>query len=429
MAPGTATRMVGTAAATAAVACLLRRGLKVLRADNMRLHHQLRLCTDTIRDAVTRLVHPFYVPMMPKRTLGSSGLQISVISLGGFAFGGDRKTGTHLGSQMAALHEGIWGHQRDEDTFATIKAALDLGVNLFDNSEMYGDGYAEEVMGRALKASGYERSSYHIATKVSEAFLEPALLRQHLEASLRRLGVDYIDLYQIHWASRAAVRTDRYPQRPLGAEVPLEATLAALDECRRAGLIRHIGVCNFGVGDLQRALGTGVPIVSNQLCYHLLWRGAEDEVMPFCAAHNIAILPWSPLAQGLLTGKMREPQAVPAGRARSRLFSSSRPQQRHGEPGLERETFAALDKFAWMSERLGAPMANVALAWLKDQPGVCSVLMGARTPAQLRRNLDSLALHLEPAVLSLLRDAGEEIKRKLGPNLDCYEGAATSRIR
>lgn len=374
--------------------------------------------------------------------------------------------GRHIRSCALRLHEGIWGHQRDEDTFATIKAALDLGVNLFDNSEMYGDGYAEEVMGRALKASGYERSSYHIATKVSEAFLEPALLRQHLEASLRRLGVDYIDLcvcrsdpirhgrsastaavrparpppscaptappprrYQIHWASRAAVRTDRYPQRPLGAEVPLEATLAALDECRRAGLIRHIGVCNFGVGDLQRALGTGVPIVSNQLCYHLLWRGAEDEVMPFCAAHNIAILPWSPLAQGLLTGKMREPQAVPAGRARSRLFSSSRPQQRHGEPGLERETFAALDKFAWMSERLGAPMANVALAWLKDQPGVCSVLMGARTPAQLRRNLDSLALHLEPAVLSLLRDAGEEIKRKLGPNLDCYEGAATSRIR
>jgi hypothetical protein len=148
-----------------------------------------------------------------------------------------------------------------------------MGVNFFDNAEMYGDGYAEEVMGRALRASGYERSQYYVATKVSESYLEPSLLKEHLDASLARIGVDCIDLYQLHWASRAAVKTAKYPERPLPEEVPLEDTLAALEECKAAGKIKHIGVCNFGVSDLKRALATGTKIVSNQICYNLLWYG------------------------------------------------------------------------------------------------------------------------------------------------------------
>ena len=253
---------------------------------------------------------------------------------------------------MPQLHNGVWGDQDDEDTFATVKAALDMGVNFFDNAEMYGDGYAEEVMGRALRASGYERSQYYVATKVSESYLEPSLLKEHLDASLARIGVDCIDLYQLHWASRAAVKTAKYPERPLPEEVPLEDTLATLEECKAAGKIKHIGVCNFGVSDLKRALATGTKIVSNQICYNLLWygkrfgggavlvyrdnqfaqtgsgqteetlrrkrgvfcrRGIEDEVVPFCIENNIAILPWSPMGQGLLTGKVLSADEVQPG--------------------------------------------------------------------------------------------------------------------
>lgn len=220
----------------------------------------------------------------------------------------------------------------------------------------------------------------------------------------------------------------RYPERKLAAEVPLEDTLAVLEECKAAGKIRHIGVCNFGVCDLKRALATGTHIVSNQICYNLLWRGIEDEVMPFCVAHNISILPWSPMGQGLLTGKVASADDVQPGRARSRLFSNKRPQQRHGEAGLEEETFCAIAKIRGVAEGLGQPMANVALAWAREQAGVASLLMGARTQAQLERNITSLALTLEPAVVAQLNEAGEEIKQKLGTNLDPYEGSETSRI-
>lgn len=367
-------------------------------------------------------------PTMQYRALGKTDMKVSTIALGCFAFGGDRKMGSHAGASFSKLHAGVWGDQDEADTFATVKAALDAGVNLFDNAEMYADGYAEEVMGRALEATGYKRSDYYIATKVSESYLAPALLKQHLDASLERIGTDYIDLYQIHWASRAALRTERYPDRALTAEVPLEDTLRALQECKDAGKIKHIGVCNFGVQDLKRALATGVEIVSNQICYNLLWRGIEDEVVPFCMENNISILPWSPLGQALLTGKVSHADEVVPGRARSRLFSNKRPQQRHGEPGLEEEAFSTIAKVRWISEKLDQPMANVALAWARERPGVSSLLMGARNTNQLERNLTSLDLQLPPEVQALLTDAGEEVKQKLGKNLDPYESAATTRI-
>ena len=236
------------------------------------------------------------------------------------------------------------------------------------------------------------------------------------------------DLYQLHWASRAAVKTEKYPERPLPEEVPLEETLAALEECKAEGKIKHIGVCNFGVEDLKRALATGTKIVSNQICYNLLWRGIEDEVVPFCIENNIAILPWSPMGQGLLTGKVSSADEVQPGRQRSRLFSNKRPQQRHGEPGLEDETFAAIRKMKWVSDKLEEPMANVSLAWAREMPGITSLLMGARTQSQLERNLTSLQLSLDPTTVELLNDAGAEVKQKLGANLDPYESADSTRI-
>ena len=168
---------------------------------------------------------------MPYTVIGED-MRVSRIALGCFAFGGDNETGTHNGGSFAKLHQGVWGQQDERDTFATVKAALDAGINFFDNAEMYGGGAAEEVLGRALKASGYSRGDYYIATKVSESNLSASQVRQHAQASIDRMDCGYIDLYQLHWASRAALRTAKYPERPLEEEVPLEETLRALAELK-----------------------------------------------------------------------------------------------------------------------------------------------------------------------------------------------------
>ena len=368
--------------------------------------------------------------VMPTNRVGD--MDVSAIALGCFAFGGDRTTGSHLGGTFAKLHDGLWGEQPEADTFATVKAALDAGVNLLDNAEMYGGGYAEEVTGRALKASGYARDSYYIATKVSESNLAPELVREHCEASIARMDCGYIDLYQLHWHSAAALRTEKYPDRPLAEVVPMEETFTALASLQAEGKIRHVGVCNFGVSDLRRAIATGVQVVSNQISYNLLWRGIEHEVVAFCREHDIQILPWGPMAQGLLCGKFATADDVPPARQRSRLFCGrgpgARPQQRHGEPGCEAQVFAALEKFKCIAASVDASMANIALAWVRQQPGVASTLMGARTPEQLARNLQSLQLELTPKVLGLLSDAGEDVKLTLGANLDPYESEDSTRI-
>ena len=219
--------------------------------------------------------------------------------------------------------------------------------------------------------------------QVSESYLDPLQLVERLDRSLARLGTDYIDIYQIHWHSRAAVGNKQYPDRPLAAEVPLEETLRALDTLRKGGKIRHIGVCNFGVADLRAAIATGVPIVSNQVCYNLLWRGIETELVPLCIEHGISILPWSPLQQGILTGKFETADTVPEGRQRTRLFSGKRPFARHGEAGQEDMVFAALDKLRKIAATIDAPMATASLAWVLGRPAVACVLMGARNAEQV----------------------------------------------
>ena len=221
---------------------------------------------------------------MEYRLLGDTGKKVSVLALGCFSFGGDRPTGSHLGATFNKLHAECWGAQDDAVSIAAVRAALEAGINIFDNAEMYGDGHAEDVLGRALESlrEEFPRESYMIATKISETFLAPELIEARLRASLKRLRTDYIDVYQLHWASRAGLASERYPDRPLTAEIPLEATLTKLKQLQDQGLIRHIGVCNFGPRDLATASASGVEVVSNQVCYNLLWRGIEHEVQPMC---------------------------------------------------------------------------------------------------------------------------------------------------
>ncbi|NPV06817.1 MAG: aldo/keto reductase [Anaerolineae bacterium] len=329
---------------------------------------------------------------MQYRRLGRTDLTVSVLGLGCWAFGGGP----------------YWGDRDEGRSIETIRTAFEVGVNFFDTAEGYGDGHSEAVLGRALVG---RRQQAIIATKVSSGHLAAEDLRRACEASLRRLQTDYIDLYQIHWPSR---------------EVPMEETLATLKGLRDEGKVRALGVSNFGPQDLREALSVG-RIESNQLPYSLLWRAIEYEIQDLCLANDVSILCYSPLAQGLLTGRWRTADEVPQGRAVTRFYSCERPGVRHGEPGVEAETFEAIAEIERIANELAEPMANLALAWLQHQPGVASVLAGAGSPAQLRMNAQAADLKLDADVLDRLDQATQGLKARLGPNPDMWQ--STSRYR
>ena len=331
---------------------------------------------------------------MEYRELGRTGIRVSSIGLGCWVFAGDA----------------TWGPQEDSASFATVAAALDAGINLFDTAEGYGNGRSEEVLGKALAG---RRQEAVLASKVSSDHLAAHDLIEACERSLRRLRTDYIDLYQVHWPHRT---------------IPLAETLGALDRLRRAGKIRAFGVCNFGVQDLEELLALA-SCASDQLPYSLLFRAIELEIQPRCVEAGAGILCYSPLSQGLLTGKFRTADEVPPGRARTRYFSGARPGSRHGEAGQEAETFAAIEQIRAISADAGVPMAEASLAWLTEQPAVTSVLAGARTPEQARGNARAADSHLSAGVIRRLTEATDELKRKLGPNADEYQAGSESRIR
>lgn len=329
---------------------------------------------------------------MKYRKLGNTDITVSVVAMGCWAIVGDS----------------TWGPQDEAESVATIQAALDAGVNFFDTAEGYGDGYSELVLGRALAGRRHEAV---IATKVSRSHLSGNEVQQACERSLRRLKTDTIDLYQIHWPSRT---------------VPLAETMEALEILREQGKVRAIGVSNFGVQDLSDLLAVG-RCETDQLPYSLLSRAIEYHIRPRCVDEGIGILCYSPLAQGLLTGKFPSPDDVPEGRARTRHFSKNRPQTRHSEAGCETEVFAAIEEIRRISNTVHEPMAKVALTWLLHQPGVTSVIAGARHPGQIKQTAEAADLELSPEIIGELTKATEEVKQKLGPNPDMWQ--SESRLR
>ncbi|MFA5189455.1 MAG: aldo/keto reductase, partial [Verrucomicrobiia bacterium] len=244
-----------------------------------------------------------------------------------------------------------------------------------------------------------------VATKVPPTDLEPDKLRQSCERSLRALRSDYIDLLQIHWPSKT---------------LPLEPTWRTLEALQREGKVRHIGVSNFGTSFLGELAQLG-RAESNQLPYSLLWRAVEFAIQLLCVTNKMSILCYSPLAQGLLTGKFRIADEVPEKRARTRLFSASRKMTRHGEVGCEQETFAVLAGIQRVADDLGQPMGRVALAWLLAQPGVTSAIVGARNATQAVENTTAADLRLDADVIARLAGITEPLKQKLGSNADPWE--------
>src|SRR3712207_1598401 len=306
---------------------------------------------------------------MEYRRLGRSGLFVSSLILGTMTFGGRGDFGKVVGATDVA------GARRQVDM------CLEAGVNLFDTADIYSDGRSEEVLGEAIKG---RRDALLLATKVrmpaGEGPNDTGLSRFHVvrqcEESLRRLGTDHIDLYQVHeWDGLT----------------PLEETLEALDTLVRSGKVRYVGSSNYSGWQLMKALGVSERLglqryVSQQIHYTLQAREAEYELVPIALDQECSILVWSPLAGGLLSGKYRRAEGAKEGR---HLEGWDEPPVR--DPG---KLYDVVDVLVEVAEGRGVSAAQVALSWLLGRPGLASVIIGARTDEQLADNLQAAELVL-----------------------------------
>ncbi|MGY2711158.1 aldo/keto reductase [Thermostichus sp. MS-CIW-28] len=284
-------------------------------------------------------------------TLADAGLRLSRVGLGTWAMGG-----------------GWWGPSDRQESYTTIRKAIDLGITTFDTAPIYGLGVSEEVLGQAIKDSGC-RDRVVLATKAGLEWTNNKVVRnsslprlaQELEDSLRRLQTDVIDLYQIHWPD------------PLE---PIEETAAFLGQLLQQGKIRAIGVSNFSPEQMDRFRQVA-PLHTAQPPYNLFERQIEAEVLPYCREHGIHTLVYSPLCRGLLSGRMTPQTTFPSGDMRAGI------DPKFVEPRYSQYLKAAeaLSRFA--QDRYGKTLAQLAVRWLLDQPGVSVALWGARKPYHL----------------------------------------------
>jgi aryl-alcohol dehydrogenase-like predicted oxidoreductase len=323
--------------------------------------------------------------LMEYRLLGRTGCAVSRLTLGTMTFGAES-------SEEVA-------HQQ-------LDAFVAAGGNLIDTADVYSAGISEEIVGRWLARRGQEvRDAAVIATKgrfpmgpnPNDAGTSRRHLQRALDDSLRRLGVDAVDLYQVHsWD-------------PL---TPIAETLGTLTDFVRAGKIRYIGLSNFTGWQVQKAVATAAALgleapVTLQPQYSLLVRELEWEIVPSCEDAGLGLLPWSPLGGGWLTGKYRR-DARPTGATRLGE-NPDRGVEAYDRRSRQDRTWAVVEAVQSISEARGLSMAQVALAWLADRTAVTSVILGARTLEQLEDNLGSADLHLEPEDVSTLDKASDPV--------------------
>ena len=313
---------------------------------------------------------------MDYRHLGQSGLKVSEIAYGNWI--------TH-GSQV-----------EEEAAAACVRAAIEEGITTFDTADGYASGRAEEVLGRALH--GVRRESIEIFTKVywptADGPNDRGLSRKHitesLHASLRRLGTDYVDLYQAH----------RYDH-----ETPIEETMRAFDDLVRAGKVLYVGVSEWRAEEISAALRAARElgldrIVSNQPQYNMLWRVIEAEVVPLCEKEGIGQIVFSPIAQGVLTGKYRLGDPPPA---------DSRATDPSGSGFIKRllrdDVLTAVQRLSPIAAAAGLSMAQLAVAWTLQNPNVSAAIVGATRPEQVRENVKASGVRLDAALMRRIDQA------------------------
>jgi len=324
---------------------------------------------------------------MEHRYLGRSGLRVPVLSFGTGTFGGQ-------GDFFKA-----WGQTDVAEARRLLEVALEAGVNLFDSADIYSHGAAESILGEALK--GRARDSYLISTKATFRFgdgeNDVGSSRQHLlrsvDASLKRLGTDYIDLFQLHG---------------FDARTPIEETLSTLDDLVRAGKLRYLGVSNFSGWHLMKSLALAERYgwsryVAHQAYYSLIGRDYEWELMPLGLDQGVGAVVWSPLGWGRLTGKIRRGQALPE---TSRLHVTAD----QGPPVDQEYLYRVVDALDAVAAETGKTVPQIALNWLLQRPTVATVVIGARNEEQLRQNLGAVGWNLSAEQVARLDAASARDK-------------------
>lgn len=328
--------------------------------------------------------------VMDHRQLGSSDLRVSPIIFGAWAIGG-----------------WLWGGADDHEAIPAIHAAIDSGINMIDTAPIYGFGHSEEVVGRAIKG---KRNKVLIATKCGPRIdrtdgvyamettgpdgrevtihrvLKPDSIIEECERSLKRLGIDTIDLYQCHWPDYTT---------------PISDTMSALLKLQEQGKIRYIGVSNYAWERINESIHYG-QVVSVQPRYNLLKRDIEAELLPWCRDHNVGVIVYSPMEHGLLSGAVTMDREFPDTdlRAKHPLYAKDKRAQ----------VLSAIDRIRPIAEKHGATVAQVAINWVFSQPGVTAAIVGTRNAKQARANAAAMSFRLSDDEITALREAFENIK-------------------
>ena len=312
-----------------------------------------------------------------------AGSEVSRVGLGTWAIGGTE-----------------WGTVAEDAAIATCLSAIERGINLIDTAPIYGRGRAEEIIGKAIRAYG-RREAFYIATKVGLEWNDrgvfanstPARLRREMDYSLRRLGTDYIDLYQVHWPD---------------TRVPVAETAEVLDQFQREGKVRALGVSNFSVEQMEEFQKVA-PLASDQPPYNIFEREIDSEILPWCAAHDVAVLTYSSLCRSLLGGRVRRGMTFDAGDIRS-------VDPKFQEPRFS-QYVSAVEQLAKMArERYGKSVAQLAVRWVLDRPGASVALWGAKRPEQLDAVAGVMGWRLdERAMAEIDRIVAECVTDPVGP--------------
>jgi aryl-alcohol dehydrogenase-like predicted oxidoreductase len=313
---------------------------------------------------------------MELRPLGKSDIKISPIIMGTWQAG-----------------KFMWAGIEDTETAKAMRAAVDAGITTFDTATVYGQGHSEQVLGDALKDVRHE---VVLATKVFPNALKYDQVFESCHQSLRDLKTDYIDLYQIHW-----------PSGSFGSKtVPIEETMNAMNALKEQGKIRAVGVSNFSREQIAEAAQYG-QIDSLQPPYSLFWRHVEEEAMPYCIENDITILAYSPMAQGLLTGKFGSDHKFAKGdhRSKNRLF----------QPDHYARVQEALKRLRPIAEKKQISLGQLALAWVISQPGTCAIA-GARNAEQSRQNAEAGEISLTADEMAEMDAIGRTVTDHLDDN-------------
>ena len=342
--------------------------------------------------------------------LGNSDIVISPMTIGCWQFGGGD----------------YWGDVSQQEANNVVAAALDMGMNTFDTAEVYNSGASERALGIALQG---RRDEAVVISKISPSNCRN--VRQHCINSLQRLDMDYLDVYMLHWPiNLLSVKHFTSDGQVIDSPPTIEETCQQLADLKKEGLIRSIGMSNFGRTQLEEALATGVQIDVNEITYNIVSRAIEVEIAPYCDAHNISIIGSMGLMQGLLAGIYQTADDVPKHQAHSRHFANFRGKEtsRHHEEGCEKELFEVVNQLRKIAGDMNIHLAQLSIAWILKKPFIASTLVGSRSVNNLKKNVEACKIVIPDEIESLIDKISLPVLHLLGNSPDYYEHRSKSRI-